>query len=180
MHYSKGAIVQWNVGGMSNKKKEIIELINTYKANIVALQETMLSNDYLIKIPKYNVVAKEGTFNYRQHGGVAIYIHGDIPFQEINLDTPIQAVAVTVQLRIKVTICNIYSPPSADSLTSDNIKALYDQLPKPCILLGDFNAHSQRWGCTSTNQRGRIIEQLIDQTNLVMLNNGAPTHEKTL
>jgi len=176
MHYSKGAIVQWNVGGMSNKKKEIIELINTYKANIVALQETMLSNDYLIKIPKYNVVAKEGTFNYRQHGGVAIYIHGDIPFQEINLDTPIQAVAVTVQLRIKVTLCNIYSPPSADSLTSDNIKALYDQLPKPCILLGDFNAHSQRWGCTSTNQRGRIIEQLIDQTNLVMLNNGAPTH----
>ena len=161
---------------MSNKKKEIIELINKYKANIVALQETMLSNDYLIKIPKYNVVAKEGTFNYRQHGGVAIYIHGDIPFQEINLDTPIQAVAVTVQLRIKATICNIYSPPSADSLTSDNIKALYDQLPKPCILLGDFNAHSQRWGCTSTNQRGRIIEQLIDQTNLVMLNNGAPTH----
>ena len=175
-HYTKGAVVQWNVGGMSNKKKEIIDLINTYEANILALQETMLSNDYLIKIPKYNVIAKEGTYNNRQHGGVAMYIHGDIPYQEINLNTPLQAVAATVTLRVKVTICNVYIPPSANSLTPGNIKSLYDQLPKPCILLGDFNAHSQRWGCNSTNQRGRTIEQLIDQTNLVMLNNGAPTH----
>ena len=176
LHCSKSAIVQWNVGGMSNKKQEIIDLINTYDANIVALQETMLSTGYLIKIPKYNVIAKEGTYNNRQHGGVAMYIHGDTPYKEINLNTPIQAVAATVQLRIKVTICNIYIPPSTNTLTPNNIKALYDQLPKPCILLGDFNAHSQRWGCNSTNGRGRTIEQLIDQTNLVMLNNGAPTH----
>ena len=136
----------------------------------------MLSTDYLIKIPKYNVIAKEGTYNTRQHGGVAMYIHGDTPYQEITLTTPLQAVAATVQLRIKVTICNIYVPPNSDSLTPNNIKSLYDQLPKPCILLGDFNAHSQRWGCNSTNGKGRTIEQLIDQTNLVMLNNGAPTH----
>ena len=174
-HNSKGAIVQWNACGMSNKKNEILDLINKHNANIVALQETMLSNNYLLKIPKYNVIAKEGTYNNRQHGGVAMYIHGDVPYQELSLDTPIQAVAATVQLRVKVTICNIYIPPTTNTLTPNNIKTLYDQLPKPCILLGDFNAHSQRWGCNTTNQRGRTIEQLIDQTNLVMLNNGAPT-----
>ena len=107
---------------MRNKKKEIIHLIDTYDANIVALQETMLSTDYLIKIPKYNVIAKEGTYNTRQHGGVAMYIHGDTPYQEITLTTPLQAVAATVQLRIKVTICNIYVPPNSDSLTPNNIK----------------------------------------------------------
>merc|ERR1712237_266390 len=85
--YSKSAIVQWNIGGMRNKKKEIIHLIDTYDANIVALQETMLSTDYLIKIPKYNVIAKEGPYNTRQHGGVAMYIHGDTPYQEITHTT---------------------------------------------------------------------------------------------
>ena len=128
-HNSKGAIVQWNACGMSNKKNEILDLINKHNANIVALQETMLSNNYLLKIPKYNVIAKEGTYNNRQHGGVAMYIHGDVPYQELSLDTPIQAVAATVQLRVKVTICNIYIPPTTNTLTPNNIKTLYDQLP---------------------------------------------------
>lgn len=39
-------------------------------------------------------------------------------------------------------------------------------------MLGDFNSQSPMWGSDHLDQRGRLIEQLIDETNLVVLNTG--------
>ena len=120
-------------------------------------------------------MGKDGTLNRRNHGGVAIYLHQDIPYTEVELSTSIQAIAVTVFLKTKFTICNIYSSRN-HSLTANNLMQLYNQLPQPCMLLGDFNAYSVMWGCHQTDTRGRILQNFIDNTGLSLLNNGAPTH----
>ena len=170
-------IVQWNINGIRNNKKEILELINSKKASIVALQETLIDSKYLHKIDRFNVVAKNGSnSDGRFHGGVATYIHSDTPYEEVELNTNLQAVATTIHLGIRFTICNLYIPPSY-SPNENELQNLYNQLPKPCMMLGDFNAHHQRWGCQSgTNRRGIIVEKLISQNSLNVLNTGTPTH----
>ena len=129
----------------------------------------------MYKIPHFSMIAKEGSFNGRSHGGVAFYIHESIPFQEIHLTTQIQAIAITVPLKTKITICNIYNSRSHE-LSNEALLQLYQQLPHPCLLIGDFNAYSRSWGCTTTDTRGRIMERFINETDLVLMNSGAPTH----
>ena len=37
--------------------------------------------------------------------------------------------------------------------------------------MGDFNSHSNVWGCRDTDQKGRIIEDVINRNNLLLYNN---------
>ena len=53
---------------------------------------------------------------------------------------------------------------------------LVDQLPSPLLLLGDFNAHSDLWGCADSNPLGSKIENLLQLTDLCLLNDKSPTY----
>ena len=74
-----------------------------------------------------------------------------------------------------MTICSVYLPPS---IPVDFIKLdiLLDQLPKPFILMGDFNAHSSLWGCRDTNIKGRQMEDFISKHDLCLLNDKTYTY----
>ena len=75
----------------------------------------------------------------------------------------------------KVTICSTYLPPN-DILSKNSLVSLIDQLPHPLILVGDFNGHSKVWGCSDTNDRGEIIEDVIAENDLCLLNENQPTY----
>ena len=174
MPVTNSRILQWNLNGIMNKKQDILTLLSQYEIDI-ALQETKMPSQYMYKFRNYNLYAQDGTYNRRQHGGVALYIRDTIPQIEIKLQTTLQAVAVTIQLNFKLTICCFYNSRSMQ-LTTDALKNLYDQLPQPCLILGDFNGYSPLWGCNRTDHRGNIIENFINQCNLILLNDGSPTH----
>ena len=125
---------------------------------------------YLHKIPNYSVIGKDGTLNRSNHGGVALYVHQDVPYTPISLTTPLQAVAATIHLNTKITICNLYNSRN-HQLSVSELQRLYNQLPQPCILLGDFNAYHLLWGCRSTDSRGRILEAFIESVDLLVMNN---------
>ena len=171
----KTKILQWNINGIKNKKQEISSLLSQYKIDIVALQETKVTSEYMYKFNNYNLYTLDGSFNRMQHGGVALYIRNTIPQMKINLQTDFQAVAVTVQLRSKITICSFYNSRSM-ILNLDKLNNLYNQLPQPCLILGDFNGYNTIWGCNTTDRRGTIIENFTNLNNLIIMNNGAPTH----
>ena len=42
--------------------------------------------------------------------------------------------------------------------------------------MGDFNSHSNVWGCRDTDQKGRIIEDVINRNDLLLYNNKAYTY----
>ena len=44
------------------------------------------------------------------------------------------------------------------------------------MLVGDFNGHSKVWGCSDTNDRGEIIEDVIAENDLCLLNEKQPTY----
>ena len=59
----------------------MLNIINDVKPPIVALQEVMMQETKEIRIPHYNI-KREGTFNWRSHGGVMLIIHESVPMTE--------------------------------------------------------------------------------------------------
>ena len=53
---------------------------------------------------------------------------------------------------------------------------LINQLPKPFILMVDFNSHHTSWGCTDINDKGRTMEGFINERDLVLLNDKTSTY----
>ena len=44
------------------------------------------------------------------------------------------------------------------------------------MLVGDLNGHSEVWGCSDTNDRGEIMEDVIPENDLCLLNEKQPTY----
>ena len=108
-------------------------------------------------------------------GGSSIVVKNSIPQSQIQLNTNIQAVAVKVTLHKTIHVCSIYLPPG-DPFNIAELEHLIVQLPKPFIIMADFNSHSNVWGCRDTDQKGRIIEDVINRNNLLLYNNKSYTY----
>ena len=109
------------------------------------------------------------------HGGASIILNRGINHAEVPIVTPLQAVAVRVHLHKEITICSIYIPDGAD-FTPATLMGLVNQLPSPFLILGDFNAHSPRWGDPRQDPRGTFIEDFIDHNNVVLMNDKSHTY----
>ncbi|KAI8420096.1 hypothetical protein MSG28_008678 [Choristoneura fumiferana] len=55
------------------------------------------------------------------------------------------------------------------------MKKILLETPKPCIIMGDFNAHHILFGCHSNNNRGNCLYKLIDEFDMCVLNDGSAT-----
>ena len=110
----------------------------------------------------------------RAKGGAAIIVKKSIQHSQISLQTTLQAIAVSVILHKRITICSLYLPPDLHFELLD-LQDLINQLPTPYMILGDCNAHNPLWGGDVLDSKGRIIEDLIDSTNSVLYNDGSMT-----
>ena len=81
------SLLQWNCQGIRNKKEEIIQYIDSFKIDILTVQETMLDTNQNFNLPNYNIERCDGHFNRRAHGGVATFIHSSLPYERIQLNT---------------------------------------------------------------------------------------------
>ncbi|KAJ8049377.1 RNA-directed DNA polymerase from mobile element jockey [Holothuria leucospilota] len=111
----------------------------------------------------------------RAIGGSSLLVNKTVPHSTIQLNTNLQAVAIRTTLHRTVTVCSVYIPPRYN-LKRDDMDSLIRQLPTPFLLLGDFNSHSDMWGCTDTNQIGRLIESVVAASDLCLLNDGSFTY----
>ncbi|KAK6189067.1 hypothetical protein SNE40_005112 [Patella caerulea] len=111
----------------------------------------------------------------RAHGGVSIFLNGNIPQSKVALNSPLQAVAVRVTLHVPITLCSVYLPPSLH-LNPRDLDDLVAQLPLPFIITGDFNGHHSLWGSPDDNNRGKQIADFININNLCLLNDDSPTY----
>ena len=108
-------------------------------------------------------------------GGVAVIVNNSVPHHSVKLDSSLQAVAVGISLNKTITLCSVYLPLSSP-IEIKKPDHLIDQLPKPFILMGDFNSHHTLWGCLDTNDEGRIIEDIVTKQDLVVLNDKSSTY----
>ena len=122
--------------GIRNKK-EILELIDIYKLDVLCFQETKWATYNSFALPNFNMIRRDGSVNSTPHGGVAVSSHTGIPYEEIQLNSPIQAIAVRVRLHTAATICNPYSPRS-EELSNKLLEDLFTATTSTCHNYGRF------------------------------------------
>ena len=154
-------------------------LINKHNPCVVALQETKIREGHCINgFPKYSKYLKNNPDGLIACGGVALMVRNDLIQEEIELNTRLQAVAVRVTLYGRpISLVSLYLPPGPHQRhLKRRLYRLLNQIPSPKFIVGDLNAHNPVWGGRFRDNRGTILEQLIDDRELVVFNSNKPTY----
>ena len=144
------------------------------------MQETKLPENGKLELSGFDSFLKNAPLgpNEIAHGGVAILASKKCSKYEIKLNTNLQAVAISIKLQKRITVCSLYCPPIAITPVSfkSDLQNLVDQLPKPFLLLGDFNAHNPLWFGQRTDARGTAVESILLENDVYFLDQNKDTH----
>ena len=103
----------------------------------------------------------------RPSGGASTFVKSSFPQRKIDLQTKLQATAVSVTLDREITICSVYIPPSF-SLKLQHLDNLLQQLPSLYIILGDFNGHNILWGGQNNDSRGELSKISLQRMTYIL------------
>ena len=174
--------LQWNCRSLNKRRFTLKHLVNIIQPVAICLKETFLINDKDL----INLKTMFKDFNFYFHnrnrigaanprGGVAIMVHKDVPQKSLPLRSHLEAVAVDIIFKKKkVSICSLYLPPGVN-FTVSSLTALTNEFAQHHILMGDFNAHNTLWGSERISYEGRKVAEFVNNSNIVLLNNGDPT-----
>lgn len=162
---------------INTSKQELSILLKEENPVAICLQETMCKDERQSKINGYQTVHKKRNAGARAAGGVLIGINNEFTFQEIDITTTdnIEAIAAYIEPPVNLNLVNIYIPPDK-KIDKKDLQEVIDQVNKPLIIMGDFNAHNQLWGATKTTTRGKIIEEILNDNNLNVMNDDEITY----
>lgn len=161
-------ILQWNIRGMCANFEELKILLSSNKVPLAALQEckTAASNS----APRgYSLLSGNSP-----NGEAALLVNNELACTEIELNTQFSAAAATICLGKTFTVCSLYLHKD-HNVTKRAFTELINQLPRPFLILGDFNAHSPLWGDHRLDDRGSTIEEILDSLDLILLNSKTHT-----
>ena len=168
-------ILQLNANGLGHAKiLELNKLLYDKKIQVALIQETMWSKDKDVTFcfPGYTPYKCNCQDNCQ---GMLTLINNTLDAEVSNVptndDNDIQQVKLWKNGQ-HFKVYNIYSPPGA---TCD--AHLQETNFRKTILAGDTNAHSPMWGYQDTNASGEYVEDVINSTNLLLLQdkNSPPT-----
>ena len=162
--------LHWNINGVNTHYEDLRLLVHNHKPKVVALQETLNSS---FTLSGFNIYHKRENTNAR---GISLLIDNSLVSSDIVLQTNLEAIAARVTVCKKTyTFCNLYLSPSK-TYSSADIENILDQLPRPVVLMGDFNAHHPLWGSASSSPRGDVLVDVFSLRNLCVLNDGSTTY----
>nr|CAI5851366.1 unnamed protein product [Callosobruchus analis] len=165
-------IITWNCNNILSKQFELKLLINQYSPHIIALNETHLSKNNQLYIPNYTNIRKD---RHDGRGGIAILIHINTPFQNLNVRLDYGPYVQMMTIRVAgINFLNIYCPPSI-ALQIQEYLDILELFSGPTIISGDLNTQHQTWRSTHSNLAGRRLFQAINTSEKVILNDGSRT-----
>lgn len=171
--------MQWNMKGYFNNYEELLILLKNNNIHVACLQETHLPSKFA---PKAHGNYKSYFHNHpsidTRKQGIGILIKNNLPHTVTYFNNAILAIAIKINITSPVTIINIYIPPS-QSFSLHELTSILNSQNTPILLVGDVNAWSTLWGSKTSNKRGKIFEDLILDSDLIVLNHNSPTHFST-
>lgn len=169
-------IVQYNIQSLNSKKELLKQFLMDQCIDICLLNETWLKDSKPApNFPNYNLINLN---SINTHNGVGILIRDNIKFKILNTQfyEVIQNIAILVETGTGyISILCVYCPPNSERFKYNEFKMILNNLPRPCIIAGDFNAHHSAFGCMSTSRRGDSLYDLINELDFCVLNTGHPT-----
>lgn len=177
-------VCQLNIRSLINNKIILDNFCIDENIDVLILCETWLTNLNNTKIKNFNAIHKLRQDGY---GGVSIYIRNNYISISKNIDDiePIEAVECEItNMPSKMKFISIYIPPNIprDTIRNNfkNLLLKYNNISN-VIIAGDVNAHHSMWNSDGRQDgRGRIIADLIGNSDFVLLNNGDYTYEKLM
>ena len=151
-------ILQWNVRGFQASREEPSLLTCFYQPSVLVLEETLQSNCTKMSLSGYTVLHRSSGRDSTSDGAAPLN-HQNILSSRIDLDTNLQALAAKISL--EKTVCNIYLPLSM-TVSGANLYHLFQQIPRPFIVLGNFNVPKPLWGSDHCDSRGRLFEKIFE------------------
>ena len=158
-------LLQWNAEGVFHKKIALAERMSKENIDIACIQETHLNSNHRFQVRGYELfrLDREG-----HKGGVLILVRNTLNAEQLRVETNQQAEIIGTDIILNedcFRIYNAYCPHDRDlSLEHMNIPN------RKCVVVGDFNSHSERWGYEETDNRGDKIEDWEIDSNLHLLN----------
>lgn len=173
--------VQINIQSMYAKREFLENYLAQTSVDVVLLGETWERENKTFNVRGYRLFSKPRSDGY---GGVGILLKHTINIDTVSLPTFefIEAIAVkTRNLDRNILIMSIYVAPAVNAVerlsTVRDFQKLFEWIERQndLIIGGDMNAHSRVWGCSGSCVRGKQLENLIVNSNIVLLNDGRPT-----
>ena len=169
-------IIQWNCRGLRSNREDIELLISKYSPAAICLQETLLTPHQTQTLKHYSAYHKSGIHG---HGGVFILVKNKLIHSQVQFQADLQAVPVCITINNKTcTVASVYVPPS-EAINELAFDRMINSFSSRYLILGDFNGHSHLWGAYQENERGKVVEKLIDRHNLILLNDSVHTRFDT-
>jgi len=111
------------------------------------------------------------------HGGELLtMVKSGLSYSRLPNPTSLGALVIKVGLQTRsVIIVNVYHSLRI-SFDEADYRQLMKEYSQDAIILGDLDAYSPLFAANSTDTRGRALEELIEENNLVVLNTGVGTH----
>ena len=86
-------------------------------------------------------------------------------------------VGIEIISQIKLNITSAYFPPSTN-FNQNNLENIFST-NLPLLVPGDFNSYHRIWGAATNSQKGTILLEFLNESNLILRNDGTPTHLNT-
>lgn len=89
-----------------------------------------------------------------------------------------------IQTYTEFSMSNLYKTlrclPDSTPFTRQDLTQIIAQLPKPFVIIGDFNSRNIVWGSSYTDNPCKVDELLLESSDLILLNNGKPTRHNPI
>ena len=177
------SIIHWNCFKLTSIRVEELSLfLKENQPDILCLNEVKLNNfeTNLISFKDYVSIFKtrnDSSFG----GGVAILIKEGLNFEiskELDyLNLELLDIILSIGKNDKLRVVSYYNPPK-----SQLQKVVFEKLQNSKIkfvICGDFNSKSELIGCKKTCRNGKILEDILLETDCVLLNDQNCTFERT-
>ena len=171
-------IMQWNCDSLLRKVPELKDRLRRRNVGICLIQETKLSKKMSTpKIPGYTAIRTDRKVNI-SGGGIIAYVKEtlipDVKLEAFKLATEVCSFRIYCGPKKWLDITNVYCPPHNSLGQTINFSPEIIPTSDHCIVLGDFNAHTQLWDTKQpSDDRGEQIVDWIIDNDLTVLNDAS-------
>ena len=165
-----------NAHSIVARKPELEHFLSTQSnlPDVICVQESLLNRNIPFNIAGYRTERNDRESG--RGGGVATFIRSNLSYTRLPNPTSLEALVIRVKLQSgDKTLVNVYHTPNSQ-LNEEAYRQLFQLFSLDAIILGDLNAHSYLFGVAKSDSRGRLLEDLIENHNMVVLNTGAGTY----
>ena len=162
-------ILQFNANGLGPAKiQELGKFLIDESIQVALIQETMWSKEKDVSSAFPGFTPYRCECKRRCQGIVTLVnnsLNAEVKHITTNDENDIQLIKLWKNGQ-QFSLYNLYSPPN--TACSAHLNEINFQ---KTIIAGDTNAHSPVWGYADTNASGDYIEDIVNSTNLILLQN---------